>query len=224
MDAYSYISLKDVICSENILKIRSLVKEGFEITSIKSTDGELHGRDLQNLCSSVRSMINDKHICLSEASKQISDHIAGCIAHQTRKLCEGCCDEKLCIHDQDESCTSYHKNLSRGGLIVASKGLRECVAQGFAYLDASSDIISQSSLPARRVMNPFRPSSSIVEIVHAICEKHEGIIFRRVVRTVTNFFFNNLRKRKNESEVKYCVAAFKKSKREKNGSFGGQIS
>ena len=188
MDAYSYISLKDVICSENILKIRSLVKEGFEITSIKSTDGELHGRDLQNLCSSVRSMINDKHICLSEASKQISDHIAGCIAHQARKLCEGCCDEKLCIHDQDESCTSYHKNLSRGGLIVASKGLRECVAQGFAYLDASSDIISESSLPARRAGEHILTQFIDRGNVHAICEKREGITFRRVVRTVTNIF------------------------------------
>ena len=58
--------------------------------------------------------------------------------------------------------------------------------------------------------------------VHRVCEKHEDVMFHRVVRT--DDFFNNLRKRRNESEVEDCVTAFRKSKREKNGSFGGQIS
>ena len=43
------------------------------------------------------------------------------------------------------------KIITKNGFNVRGfNGLRECVAQGFAYLDASSDIISESSLPARR--------------------------------------------------------------------------
>jgi len=206
------ISLKDVMCSEDIIKLRSLVKEGFEITpDIKSTHDD--SDDLQKLRSSVQLLVNDKAIRLNDDSIQVSNYIAGYIAHKAKPYCEGCCDERLRDHDGAESCGDYLKVLSRGGLKNPSKALRECVAQGFAYLDACSDIIRESAVPARRageyILKEFIDGENLV------CREHDERIFRHLTRTVTNIFFNNQRKRTNESVVTDRVAAFKRSKREK---------
>ena len=62
------VSLKDVMCSENVIKVKDLVKRGFNITEdIKFTHNV--SEELQNLSSSIRMLLDGKDICLSEDSR-----------------------------------------------------------------------------------------------------------------------------------------------------------
>jgi len=205
------ISLKDVMCSENIVKLRSLVKEGFEITpDIKSTHND--STELEKLYSSAQNIINDKPILLSQESRQVSNHIAGYIAYKAKEICQGCCEDKLC--DQDgTNASAYLTTLSRGGLKIPSRNLSDWVAQGFAYLDACSDIIRESGVSARKAGEYIL--SEFLDDVEFTCATHEEKMFRRAIRTVTNIFFNNQRKRSNENVVNDRIVAFKRNKREK---------
>ena len=113
------VSLKDVMCSENVIKVKDLVKRGFNITEdIKFTHNV--SEELQNLSSSIGMLLDGKGLCLSEDSRLAGYivrriyHIAGYIVHQVQSLCEDCCDDQI-HQDNNESCKKYHKTLSRGG-------------------------------------------------------------------------------------------------------------
>jgi len=206
------ISLKDVICSENIIKIKSLIKEDIDITpEIKSIHD--YSNDIQNLHCQVELLGNGMDIDLCEESKQVSDVLAGYIAHKAKPFCESCCYDKLLERDPSEPCSRYLSNLSRGGLKRPSDSLRRCVAQGFAYLDACSDIIRQSPLPARKAGEQVL--ERVINGEYLLCDNHKERMQRLIIRTVTNIFFNNQRKRVNESVVTDRVVAFKRNKRRK---------
>ena len=135
------VSLKDVMCSENVIKVKDLVKRGFNITEdIKFTHNV--SEELQNLSSSVGMLLDGKDICLSEDSRQVSDNIAGYIVHQVQSLCEDCCDDQI-HQDNNESCKKYHKTLSRGGFKKPSNWLSDFVTNGLAHLDAASELNHQ---------------------------------------------------------------------------------
>lgn len=208
------ISAKDVICSEKILKIRSLVREGFDIDE-KIKLKEDYSSDVQDLFSSVQCMLGDKNsIMLDENSKEVSDNIAGYIAHKAMKYCNGCCQEYLIDQSHSSQPDNYLSKLSRGGLQVPSEGLSAFVSQGFALLDASSSIIQASPLPSRyaaeKVLEEFL-KNRVVE-----CEVHDKHLCSKIIRIISNIFLNNKRKKSTDSVVKDKVTAFKRSKREKN--------
>ena len=124
------------------------------------------------------------------------------------------CDECPGSFDStDDSSTSYTSNLSRGGLVFASDVLCDYVAQSFAYLDASSSLIRQSKIPARRA------AEEILSILQCrprvFCKQHEVNNMSKVDRIISNIFFNNQRKRVTDSDVKDGVETFKKNKRQK---------
>ena len=62
-----------------------------------------------------------------EDSKQLSNHIAGYVAHNFQSLYEGCCDDELKYQDNNKSCSKYLKTLSRGGLKIPSNWLKDFV-------------------------------------------------------------------------------------------------
>lgn len=206
------ISLKDILCSENILKIRSLVKEGFDITpEVKYTFDETH--HLEDLHSQANSLLNIENFHLSDASKEVSDHIAGYIANKAKKICVNCCYDELLDTEEDSATCAYIRTLSRGGLKIPSEKLRNSVAQGFACLDICSEIIRESPVPSRKAGEYILKMS--IDTGVTTCSTHEEQISRSLIRTVTNIFFNNQRKRKNETIVKDRVADFKRNKRAK---------
>ena len=148
-------------------------------------------------------------LSLSEETWKVSNHVAGYVGRKLSKLVSGCCDESL-FSDHSEG-DEYHQMLSRGGLKVASQGLSNFVANAFAILDACSASIKTCSVPVRKagefILFRYLCANGFC------CEAHEESVFARIIRTVSNIFYNNERKRLTESVRKGQVVAFKKSKR-----------
>ena len=107
----------------------------------------------------------------------------------------------------------YLSKLSRGRLLVPSEGLSAFVSQGFALLDVSSSNIQSSSLPSRYAAEKMLPEFINERIVH--CDVHNELLFNKIIRIISNIFLNK-RKKTTDSIVKDKVAAFKRSKRDKN--------
>ena len=207
------VSLKDIQTSEKILKIKSLVQEGIDIDAQVKSSNFLAADDVRALLSEVEEKVlnGTATIMLSDISKEISNHIAGYIE---RKMKAVICDECPGSFDStDYSSTSYTSNLSRGGLVFASDELGDYVAQSFAYLDASSSLIRQSKIPARRA------AEEILSILQCrprvFCKQHEVDNMSKADRIISNIFFNNQRKRVTDSDVKDGVETFKRNKRQK---------
>ena len=136
------VSLKEVLSSENIIKIKSLMKEGFDIDdNLKvSTDQHLN---LETLEKNIEPVISDANsISLNEESREVAVYIAGYVAHKVIRYCEGCC-EGLLLFGEESVESKYLHLLSRGGLKVPSESLSNYVCHGFAILDASSQIIKK---------------------------------------------------------------------------------
>ena len=204
------VSVKDVLCSENILKIRSLAKENINIDeTIKVTVDE--STNETELISKVESLIRDiDSIQLSEDSRHVSDYIAGHISYKAKKICKDCCYNEL-VGLNDETQQSFLSLMSRGGLVVPSEDLSTFVAQRFALLDACSEIIRTSGLSSRKASLFIIRSFLFEEIVD--CEEHSSKISSVANRIIINIFFNNQRKRVSETVVKDRLASFKKLKR-----------
>ena len=74
------VGLKDVSSSEKILKIKSLVKEGFDINDSVKVDQKTD-EELEKFKRSVNHIIIDSdRIRLSDETKEISDNVGGYIA------------------------------------------------------------------------------------------------------------------------------------------------
>ena len=110
---------------------------------------------------------------------------------------------------------SYHKELSRGGLKVASTALQEYVALAFAILDTSEDLIHKNNAPSQKaglhILTKLIPNDEF----GFSCTGHESSMCMKFARIVTNVFFNNKRKCATEAVVDDRIVAFKKSKRTK---------
>ena len=200
------------VCSESekILKIKSLVKEGLDIDDwVKVTD-EKSPEKVAEFRDSVQPIISEStRICLTDASKEISDNVAGYIAKKLIKLCNSCCDQLL----TNNGVSPYVKLLSRGGLKEPSAALGNFVAHRFAVLNAAANIIQDSSLPSRFVAEDLLKTVLCNE--GFVCEQHEDIANNRAIRIICNVFLNNQRKRRTETVVKDRVVALKQSKRSK---------
>ena len=204
------VGLKDVVFSEKILKIKSLLKEGLDIDDwVKVTD-EKSPKKVAEFRDSVQPIISESTgICLTDASKEISDKVAGYIAKKLIKLCNSCCDQLL----TNNGVSPYVKLLSRGGLKEPSAALGNFVAHGFAVLNAAANIIQDSSLPLRFVAEDLLKTFLCNE--GFVCEQHKDIANNRAIGIICNVFLNNQRKRRTETVVKDRVVALKQSKRSK---------
>ena len=207
------ISAKDVHCSENILKIKSLVKEGFDIdSSMKQNDTSREETD--NFLVDVEACLgNIESIELDSNTREVSDNIAGFIVRKAIKLLSDCCINTT-MSDTPASSPHYIAILSRGKLITPSHDLGDIVAKSFAVLDASNGVIKRSKIPSRRaglaILNRF------INLPAIACEKHKDTLSYRIKRTVCNCFFSARCKRSNEKVKEDHVASLKRPKRQKN--------
>lgn len=204
------ISAKDVSTSENIIRIKTLINQGCEIDSsvkIYNTASEM----TEKLRTDVEEALGEaESIELNEDSRKISDYVAGYISYKMESCYENCCAANL-FNEQPNN--EYIGLLSRGGLKNPSVPLKNAVSDAFAILDASSAVIRKCEMPSRiagiAVLQQFLDTSFIV------CEKHTADFSIRLMRIVCNCFFNNQRKRSNDTVVKDHVAEFKRNKRQK---------
>jgi hypothetical protein len=204
------ISEKDIVTSEKILKIKTLVKKGLELDS-GILSAEEDPVQMAKLMDEIKGLIGQsENLTLNKESLQVSDTVAGYIARKTEHLFKGCCKKQL---TDDQPNAEYIGILSRGGLKNPSLPLSSAVSQAFAILDATSAAIRNSDVPARkagmRILKHYLDSSVIV------CDRHTDDLSDRLMKVVCNCFFNNQRKRSNEVIVKHNVAEFKRPKRQK---------
>ena len=70
--------------------------------------------DFYNLLKVVESKINDENsIKLDDSSRDVSNHVAGYIAHKARKVFDKCCGDVFAsTNGQNNRCSSYTSLLS----------------------------------------------------------------------------------------------------------------
>ena len=206
------ISAKDIHRSENIIKIKSLVMEGFDVDNSFKLDTS-YKEEIEPFLNEVEKCLgNVENIELDSNTREVSDNIAGYIARKANDALSGCCINAA-INNAPAPNQHYISLLSRGKLITPSDALGDVVAKSFAVLDACNTAIRHSKIPSRTaglaVLNRF------VNLPSIGCEKHEATLSHRVKRTVCNCFFNAQCKRSNEKVQEDHVAALKRSKRQK---------
>ena len=206
------VSVKDVSRSENICKIKSLVKEGFDIEPSLKVD-EVSVEATEQFLKDVASSIPDADsIELNPNSRDVSDNVAGYIARKSKTLLQNCCWNNL-KNECSSRPNSYVSILSRGGLITPSEDLGNAVARGFGLLDATSDVIRNSTIPSKRAALEILKNH--LDTGGIVCDAHAPQFSTRLMSTICNCFFDSQRKRSNESVVVDRVAAFKANKRSK---------
>lgn len=209
------VSAKDVAHSENILKIKTLIKEGFDIDDSLKTNPD-HSKITAHLLEALDCQINDESsLQLEESSRNVSDHIAGYIAYKCKKAFKNCGECSFVSNDGDQTDidSSYTALLSRGGLLTPDKNLSEAVSKSFAILDICSTTIANSMLPS--ITAGLLILQKYITLPEIACGKHEKAFFKSVFRVVCNCFFDSQSKRKNETIIDNRVQSFKKSKRNK---------
>ena len=204
------VSLKEVICSENILKMKSLLKEGCDIDDAKTEEQPDMEESLASISEKISSISLD-NLTLNEQSKEVVVYISGYIALKVCSSIGECCSHLLFGECNN---SEYLQTLSRGGLKSPSQVLCDHVCEYFAMLDASYiEVIQKSSLPARVAAEHILTSQ--ITTTGLACSNHEFMASNKINRIICNVFLNNARKRKTSSVIKDKVQAFKRSKREK---------
>ena len=208
------VSLKDVECSEKILKIKSLLREGIDIDEdVKVIDD--YTAPLTKMNEEIDLMIRDVgRLSLSPETKDISNHVAGYVAVKLQASVNGCCGKRLI--NAGENSDNYHKKLSRGGLTVASEALENYVATGFSILDACETTIVKSGIPSRIAGEFLLKKYLSVDEYGFACTGHESETGAKIIRRITNVFFNNKRKCLTDAVTDDRVKKFKSNKRTKS--------
>ena len=103
------VSLKDVECSEKILKIKSLLREGFDINeNVKVVEN--YAPALAEMDRIVELVIRDvDRLSLCAKSKEISDNVAGFVAFTLQSSINNYCGKRR--FDEDKSGGDYHSKL-----------------------------------------------------------------------------------------------------------------
>ena len=137
--------------SEKFFKIRSLLKENInfweEDLQIEVNQSDAVGK----LIADVRERWCDMDdVSLFPDSREVAIYIAGYIVKKyiKRVNCSDKCKMAGTISD-DSSDRTYLQAISRGGLIIPSLSLSECVCGAFAAIEFFNDTIKSSGLTVR---------------------------------------------------------------------------
>ena len=205
------VSLNEVINSESIIKMKSLLQHELEISALTTQSNQEYDEGiLQEHILKLQS-INYEHLVLSEKSLQVVAYISGYISH--RLLKDGSCSDCVNLLLQDPILTEYLQNLDRGGLTLPSSTLNHYMVSAFCVLEASETEIVQTTIPwlSLRLLQEVSQSwnSGFARISHTEQAR------KTVNRIIANIYYNKLRKVLNESTRRDQVAAFKSIKRQK---------
>ena len=142
------VGLKDVIWSERILKIKSLVKESIDIKDdIKVTENE--DAIQQELFDNIME-IGFENVMLSEETRKVAAHISSYIAKKLVKKFRHCC-KNYCTNDSETASTThvYIDLLSIGGLTLSSECLVNYVCDSFTFTDHAVNVITSLKMKER---------------------------------------------------------------------------
>ena len=130
--------MKQVLCTENILRIKSRLKEGYDIDGAKTEEQP----DMEESLASIiekNNFISLDNLTLTEQSKEVAVYISGYIAMKVCSTIGECCS-----HLQFGECDNSD------GLKSPSQVIWNHFCQSFAMIDASDiEVILKNSLPSR---------------------------------------------------------------------------
>ena len=211
------VGLKDVVHSEKIIKIKSLVREGIDVDdNVKEIDPD-KGTKLTDLLLAIDELnLCPDRLKLDQGSREVAVTIAGYAAKKFLKS-NACCTTDMTGDSSETNPDHVYINiLNRGGLTFPSSNLVDYVSTSFAIFSLTESHISKSSIPSKNA------SLKVLSHVHGkkdgpsfTCTKHTGYGQTFINKIVTNVFLNNKRKATTDDVRKDEVVAFKKQKREK---------
>ena len=139
------VSLKEVLQSESIVKMKTLLKRNLDLEdfSISSTETEAQ---IQQFISDL-DVENFDHLQLSEGAQQVAVYIA-CYITQTL-IKDTSCDDYLHRLKEDQVTNSYLDTLNRGGLKLPSMSLHSYVRTEFCVIEENQPAICSSGFPSK---------------------------------------------------------------------------
>ena len=195
------VSLREVLNSENFLKISSFVKENinfWEEDIFINNDFEETAMKIEKEMSPIMTQISE--IELSEDSEQVTVYIPRYVVRKIKKHLKcHVCNNKIISNDNDVENDEYLKTLSWGGLIVPFTTFKDFVCQTFSMLELISPIIEQvtenNSVAAvsNTVLMKLEYGSADFS-----CEQYFKKSKSISVRTIINIFYCNKQKITNE--------------------------
>ena len=204
------VSLKDVIYSEQIIKIKSLTKEGIDL--FENDLHETNGGETQIFQEQIND-IDFSSVTLSDDSREVATHIAGFVANKLFKKFGMCCKfvlmENCAINSKDYE---YLNTLSRGGLTTPSLPLIDYICESFAMLDHVFDLINNCQLQHRKAAKLVLERDGYKSF---LCSNHQTLGKDFVHTVISNIYFNNSRKRLTDSIIGDNIVEFKKRQRAK---------
>ena len=148
---------------------------------------------------------------------QVSAAIAGYAARKViveRSKCIECRKMALASSEIEEmeSENNYLQKLSRGGLLVPATDLRHYIAKSFAILDLCQHLTRDADLPERMAAEISLARNNFP--ITFLCKDH-STLQKFLNRTVINVFYNNARKRIQDTRRKDAVRTFKERQTKK---------
>ena len=207
------VSLSEVISSESIIKMKTLLQHKLEISALTKESNQEYDENLLEEQVLKLQLINYENLLLSEKSHQVVTYISGYISYTLLK--DASCIECINLLQQDPIVTQYLKDLDRGGLTLPSSSLNHYAESAFCVLEASETEIVQTAFPWKTVSLRLLQEVSQTWDSGFACISHTQQVRKTVNRIIANIYYNNLRKAINESVRKDQVAAFKSVKRRK---------
>ena len=89
------VSLKKVLCSESILKTKSILKEGCDTDDAKTEEQPDMEESLASISEKKKNSISLDNLTLNEQSKEVVVYISGYIALKVCSIIEECCSPLL---------------------------------------------------------------------------------------------------------------------------------
>ena len=137
------IGLRELECSERILSMSSLIKEGIDFWKEDVRPSDNQSEAISWLNSKLDEVREDIDSCmLNPDAIQVSAVIAGYAARKVivdRSKCVDCKEIALGSSVEEmENENSYLRKLSRGGLLIPSTDLRHHIAKSFAFTLSNS--------------------------------------------------------------------------------------
>ena len=209
------VGLREATSSEEIIKLKILLKYGINISNVMDSNVELD-ENIETLLHHVDlSRCSDEMVTFSEESREVAIYIAGYVAKKLKEGFGHCCNGLLTgVSGAENPDFSDVPILSRGGRTIPSTNLVNYVCTAFAILEFVDDLITKSGLPvlkaAERVLiHCFQSFETFA------CTTHEAIAQKITNSTAVNIYFNNKRKSCTDSVAADGVKNLRKDKRKR---------
>ena len=134
------VSLREVVNSEKIILLKSLLKENVDFGVEDISDEPIN--NMEDIIQHLQVMENEIQVStMSQESEKISVYITGYIIKKLLKRfsCDDC--KHLLLSEENVIKDKYIKLLKRGGLLITNSNVCFYSSKCFAILDVISDVL-----------------------------------------------------------------------------------